>query len=113
MVAWPARRFPSLIGLAMQLGRAPPSPALARIDSDLLCRCGYNLRGLYSDGRCPECSEPVEHALRIGLALTPDRRWLARCRRACGFLIAAGVISLAGGALTARVAYLWMVVLVI
>lgn len=35
------------------------------ISIDLNCiGCGYNLRGLSADGRCPECGEPVETTLR-------------------------------------------------
>jgi hypothetical protein len=30
------------------------------VDADIPCRkCGYNLRGLAVDGRCPECATPV------------------------------------------------------
>ena len=41
---------------------APPNaPKLAlRIENDISCpACGYNLRGLKMDGRCPECGRPA------------------------------------------------------
>jgi hypothetical protein len=41
---------------------APPNaPKLAlRIEDDVVCpACGYNLRGLRMDGRCPECGRPA------------------------------------------------------
>ena len=41
---------------------APPNaPKLAlRIEDDVACpACGYNLRGLRMDGRCPECGRPA------------------------------------------------------
>ncbi len=71
-------------------------PALARvsvtdlelaetIQQDTACRrCGYNLRGLYENGRCPECNAPnilsilseEEHAVF-------DPRWLDAVARGC------------------------------
>ena len=44
------------------LRAAPALPALA---SDLACRkCGYHLRGLPTNGMCPECGTPVAISLR-------------------------------------------------
>lgn len=39
----------------------PPAPRVAlRIEHDVPCPdCGYNLRGLRLDGRCPECGRPT------------------------------------------------------
>jgi hypothetical protein len=47
-------------------GPSPTPPAKGYpVADDLTCvRCGYNLRGLASDGRCPECGETVERSLR-------------------------------------------------
>jgi len=33
------------------------------IDTDLPCRCGYNLRGLPPDGDCPECGQSISRLL--------------------------------------------------
>ena len=36
-----------------------------RVAADVQCdRCGYNLRTLSVDARCPECNKPVEASLR-------------------------------------------------
>ncbi len=42
-----------------------PEPAVAVVDADVACPCGYNLRGLSLGGRCPECALPVEEGLRL------------------------------------------------
>ena len=34
------------------------------IDEDLLCQCGYNLRGIDLQGNCPECGEGVRFTHR-------------------------------------------------
>ena len=35
-----------------------------RIDKDLPCTCGYNLRTLLPSGRCPECGKSVRKAVQ-------------------------------------------------
>lgn len=46
----------------------PPGPVphpAAQVGADRVCiRCSYNLRGLPTDGRCPECGTPVADSLR-------------------------------------------------
>ena len=38
--------------------------AATQIDQDLTCvTCGYNLRGLSPDGRCPECGELISKTI--------------------------------------------------
>jgi predicted RNA-binding Zn-ribbon protein involved in translation (DUF1610 family) len=49
---------------AMQDDANIPTPvaldAEGRVAEDVACiRCGYNLRTLYHDGRCPECDADV------------------------------------------------------
>lgn len=49
------------------------------INHDLLCvHCRYNLRGLTSDGDCPECGHPLADSLRGDRLCFADRRWLRR-----------------------------------
>jgi hypothetical protein len=50
------------------------------IDYDLACHgCGYNLRTMALDGRCPECNEAVAESLKaLDLARSPE--WLGRIR---------------------------------
>jgi hypothetical protein len=53
-----------------------------RIDRDLHCaRCGYNLRGLAVDEKCPECGTPVDYSLRGELLRYADRRWAKQVLR--------------------------------
>ncbi len=49
------------------------------IGGDLSClTCGYNLRGLARDGRCPECANPIERSARGDLLACADPQWLRR-----------------------------------
>ncbi len=53
-----------------------------RLLEDLLCsHCGYNLRGLLSEGRCPECGTEVARSLRGDLLAAADPAWLERLIR--------------------------------
>jgi len=46
---------------------------------DLLCNhCGYNLRGLFLKGRCPECGTEIARSLRGDLLSAADPVWLGR-----------------------------------
>lgn len=61
---------------------APPPPttiAAAQPLGDLPCAgCGYNLRGLTRDGRCPECGAPVADSLLRGPMAACDPAWVRR-----------------------------------
>lgn len=41
------------------------------IDEDLICRCGYNLRGLPPSGKCPECGTPIHNAIATRQSAPP------------------------------------------
>lgn len=73
------------------------APAGHRIIADVPCRkCGYNLRTLHTDGRCPECNASAWPSLTVppelGKAYGP---WLKRVR--CGAWFLAIAWLLAGG----------------
>jgi hypothetical protein len=58
------------------LATEPSADVTATVDSDLPCRCGYNLRGLAISGRCPECGATIlSNPWRYVLL---DRRWALR-----------------------------------
>ena len=43
---------------------SPPPPPPQSIGADISClRCGYLLRGLKPDGKCPECSFPIRDSI--------------------------------------------------
>lgn len=49
---------------------------VSTIENDLLCgRCGYNLRTLKLDGKCPECGVPVARTFRGDAWREADARW--------------------------------------
>lgn len=51
------------------------------IADDMCCaRCGYNLRGLTYDGRCPECGTPTARSVHGNLLRYADPGWLGRIR---------------------------------
>lgn len=60
----------------------------APVAADAPCtRCGYNLRGLGPQGRCPECGEATALSLRGDLLAYADPQWLARVRSGIALLL--------------------------
>ncbi|MGB0716415.1 MAG: hypothetical protein ACPGXK_11080 [Phycisphaerae bacterium] len=56
------------------------SPAVV-VFEDVLCRyCGYNLRGLPIDGRCPECNADVNQSFHTDLLRYANVDWLRRIK---------------------------------
>jgi hypothetical protein len=55
---------------------------------DKTCRrCGYNLRGLSADGRCPECGTAVAISLEGDLLRYAAPRWVERLGRGSRFIL--------------------------
>ena len=50
-------------------------------DSRLCAHCGYNLRGLPPEGKCPECGTPIARSLHGNLLSAADPAWLQRIYR--------------------------------
>jgi len=58
-----------------------PAAALTVLSEEIPCAfCGYNLRGLAADGRCPECGSRIADSLRGNLLEFSDPAWLSRLR---------------------------------
>jgi hypothetical protein len=48
-----------------------------RVAEDVRCRsCGYNLRGISPQGRCPECHSEIRRSIRAGMLCDCDRKWV-------------------------------------
>jgi hypothetical protein len=61
-------------------------------------RCGYNLRGLDPQGRCPECGDAVGPSVEAHRAITPgalplDAAWARRTRAGAILLLVSGLLS--------------------
>lgn len=58
------------------------------IISDMACRrCGYNLRGLNQQSRCPECNTPAGLSTQGDLLRFADPNWVDRLSRGCSFIL--------------------------
>jgi hypothetical protein len=68
--------------------------AALTVQSDITCNhCGYNLRGLFPEGNCPECGESIARSLRGNLLRFADPRWLRRVHLGLGVIFYTVVIG--------------------
>ncbi len=69
--------------MGSELPRArPAADGLGTLVADVPCRkCGYNLRGLSENTRCPECGVPVGLSLRGDLLRFADPDWVHQVAR--------------------------------
>ena len=65
------------------------------IDSDLMCmHCGYSLRGLTSDGVCPECGQFVQDSVANGQQLKSPPSRILLSFRAGGVILIMAMLAL-------------------
>ena len=66
-----------------------PLAAGGTVDDDVHCRtCGYNLRTLRTDGKCPECGEAVSDSIPREWPHAADAKWLSTIRMGLGMSVA-------------------------
>lgn len=64
-----------------------------RVGANLHCRCcGYNLRSVRLDDRCPECGAPVRRMLRPNTLAYADPSWLNRLRVGVALILPAALL---------------------
>ena len=86
----------------MDTARSEPQPPVVddRVATDLPClSCGYNLRTLRSDGRCPECGADVADTVAVRLSLMSARDWTRTLGRGLNLLaiwLVAAAVSAVG-----------------
>ena len=69
------------------------------IDHDLPCRtCGYNLRGISTASRCPECGCSVARSLHGDMLEFCDPEWVLRLARGLNWMAIAVILMLAAAA---------------
>ena len=93
-----------------QLATTADADVTSPVDADVPCfRCGYNVRGLPDDGRCPECAAPVDESVRrhrLSLAGRPlpleasDARGVRRLAWADRLVVLGAIGVLAGEVLS-------------
>lgn len=67
------------------------------ITADTPCRkCGYNLRGLGSDGLCPECGTPIAVSISGDLLRYCEPAWVQRLARGARLIIAGVAVIILG-----------------
>lgn len=70
------------------------------INADLVCRrCGYNLRGLREEGRCPECGTAIGLSTRGDLLRFADPAWVEKLALGMKYILWGIVVSIIVGGL--------------
>jgi hypothetical protein len=81
----------------------PAEPSV--VATDIPCRkCRYNLRGLNSDSRCPECGAPVGLSLRGDLMRYSDPAWVETLRQGVSLILWSVVIAIFAAVISALTA---------
>ncbi len=72
------------------------------IATDVACRrCGYNLRGLRLDGRCPECGTPIGLSTSGDFLRFPDPAWVEKLALGIHIILWGIAVSIAASVLAA------------
>ena len=80
--------------------RRSTSPTVAvdragRVAEDVRCHsCGYNLRGISPDGRCPECRADVGRSIHGGLLRYCDPQWVRRLAGGVSWILASILLGI-------------------
>src|SRR4051794_532658 len=72
-------------------------PQTGVVQKDLVCRkCGYNLRGLHIDTRCPECGTPVGFSTQGDLFRFCDPEWVHLLRKGVMLILVGVAVMMLG-----------------
>lgn len=79
-----------------------PAPIVEKVADEVLCaRCGYDLRGLTVDQRCPECAAPVRNSMRAKKLEYAAPEFLNALIRGALLAMLSAIVALSTVALTA------------
>lgn len=80
----------------VQASQSVPLGQDGRVAIDIPCiQCGYNLRAMMPENRCPECGNPVQRSLRSDQLRMANARWLGTIAQGTAWLIGAIFTSIA------------------